>query len=113
MREEDAVQYTTMKHENGSGNAKDVNCDVNADPSAPGGRGTLSGGVEMEHIRLGDLVQQHHALDAHNYTQHILTVAMAARISLCMTWERSARTWSVPADIAPCVRVLYFLSSSN
>ena len=26
-----------MKHENGSGNAKDVNCDVNADPSAPGG----------------------------------------------------------------------------
>jgi hypothetical protein len=31
----------------------------------------------MEHIRLGDLVQQHHALDAHNNTQHILTVAMA------------------------------------
>jgi hypothetical protein len=32
-----------MKHENGSGNAKDVNCDVNADPSAPGARGTIRG----------------------------------------------------------------------
>ena len=60
MREADAVQYTTTKHENGSGNAKDVNCDVNADPSAPGGgQGYNQGGVEMEHIRLGDLVQQH------------------------------------------------------
>ena len=83
MREEDAVQYTTMKHKNGRGYAKDVNCDANADPSAPGG--AISGGVEMEHIRLKDLVQQHHALDTHNNTQHILPVAMLARIILCMT----------------------------
>ena len=83
MREEDAVQYTTMKHKNGRGYAKDVNCDANADPSAPGG--AISGGVEMEHICLGDLVQQHHAIDAHSNIQHILPVAMAARIILCMT----------------------------
>lgn len=39
----------------------------------------------MEYIRLGDLVQQHHAIDAHNNIQHILPVAMAASIIWCMT----------------------------
>ena len=90
------MQYTTMKHENGSGNAKDVNCDVNADPSAPGG--AIGGEGEMEYIRHGGMLQQHHALDTHDNLKHIIHEATGACIVFVYNRvAREARTWSVPA----------------
>ena len=62
----------------GSGNAEEGNCGGNANPAAPGG--AIGGEGEMEYIRHGGMLQQHHALATHNNLKQIMHEATGACI---------------------------------
>ena len=73
-REENTVTFTANNNKNGRGNAEEGNCDGNkwkcvSFPILPRW-GAIGGGVGIEYVHHEGLMQQHHALNAHDNLQH-------------------------------------------